>query len=209
MILQNLQKRLPDYEKFEKRVIANIQSSYFPLIYQSLYSQLRYERLPDGKFTPDQFKKLLTDNNFLGLVNDIYRTHLSEQGLNDILNRLHEVDNFEDYEYVLQKFEHCNPTIYKGNEVKKSAFSFGTKLMHFYNPEKNPILDSIVRDNLNLGEMDLGLCFEFKKAVSSFVEEHSDYFSRLKVSPNFLQELEKRHMTNQFPKMQIIDMALY
>ena len=209
MILQNLEKRLPNYEKFEETVLANIQSSYFPLIYQSIYNQLGYERFPDGKFTSDQFKKLLVDNNFLGLVNDIYRTRLSEQGLNEISNRLHEVDNFEDYEYVLQKFEYCNPATYKGNEVKKSAFSFGTKLMHFYNPEKNPILDSAVRDNLNLGEMDLELCFEFKKATNSFAENHNDYFGRLKASQRVLQELEKRHMTNQFPKMQIIDMALY
>ncbi|MDD4250517.1 MAG: hypothetical protein PHT13_15645 [Methanosarcina sp.] len=209
MILQNLEKRLPNYEKFEETVLANIRSSYFPLIYQSLYSQLGYERLPDGKFTTDQFKKLLVDNNFLGLVNDIYRTRLSEKGLNKISNRLDEVDNFERYEYVLQKFENCNPTKYKGNEVIKSAFSFGTKLMHFYNPEINPILDSTVRDNLNLGEMDLELCLEFKKAINSFEDKHVDYFVRLKNSQRVSQELEKRHMTNQFPKMQIIDMALY
>jgi len=66
-----------------------------------------------------------------------------------------------------------------------------------------------VRDNLNLGEMDLELCLEFKKATNSFAEKHSDYFRRLKDSKRVLQELERRHMTNQFPKMQIIDMALY
>jgi len=209
MILQNLQKRLPNYEKFEETVLANIQSSYFPLIYQSLYNQLGYIRCPDGKFTTDQFKKLLTDNNFLGLVNDIYRTRLSEQGLNEISNRLHEVDNFEDYECVLRKFEYCNPTTYKGNEVIKSAFSFGTKLIHFYNPEQNPILDSAVRDKLNLGGMNLELCLEFKKAINSFAEKRGDYFKELYASQRILQELKKRHMTNQFPKMQIIDMALY
>lgn len=145
----------------------------------------------------------------MGLVNDVYGTKLSEPTLEKISIKLLEVDSFEDYKYILQKFERCCPVIRKGKMIERNAFSLGTKLLHFYNPEENTILDSIVRNNLNLGEMDLGLCFEFKKAVSSFVEEHSDYFSRLKVSPNFLQELEKRHMTNQFPKMQIIDMALY
>ncbi len=209
IIFQNLERRLPNYEKFEEIVLKNISGSYFPLVYQSLYSQLGYERFPEGKFTTDQFKKLLDDNNFLELVNDIYRTRLSEEGLREISKRLHEIGNFDDYVYVLPKFESCNPTTYKGNEVKKSAFSFGTKLMHYYNPEKNPILDSAVRDNLNLGEMGLELCFEFRKATNSFVEKHSDYFDRLKASQHFLQELEKRHMTNRFPKMQIIDMSLY
>ena len=209
MILQNIQKRLPNYEIFEEMILTNIKTSYFPLVYQSLYNQLGYEKLPYGKFTTDQFKKLLVHNNFLGLVNDIYRTRLSKKGLNEISNRLEDIDSFEKYEYVLQKFEGCNLTTYKGNEVRKNAFSFGTKLMHLYSPEENPILDSTVRYNLNLGEMDLGFCFEFKKAICSFVKNHSDYFSRLKDSQRVLQELEKRHMTTKFPKMQIIDMALY
>lgn len=209
MILQNLQEHLSNYEKFEERVLANIQNSYFPLIYQSLHIQLGYERFPEGKFTADQFKKLLVDNNFLGLVNDIYRTRLSKEGFKEISKRLLEINDFDDYQYVLQQFKDCDKARYKGNEIQKNAFSFGTKLMHLYSPEENPILDSTVRYNLNLGEMDLGLCFEFKKAICSFVKDHSDYFSRLKDSQRVLQELEKRHMTNQFPKMQIIDMALY
>lgn len=209
IILQNLERHIPNYEKFEEVVLKNISESYFPLVYQSLYSQLGYEKFLGGKFTTDQFKKLLVDNNFLELVNDIYRTRLSEKGLKEISNRLHEVDNFDDYEYVLQKFAYCNPTTYKGNEVKKSAFSFGTKLMHFYNPEENPIMDTLVRTNQNLGEMNLELCFEFKKATNFFVKKHRDYFDRFNSSQRVLQELEKMHMTNRFPKMQIIDMALY
>lgn len=170
---------------------------------------MRYERLLDGKFTTDQYKKLLVDNNFLGLINDIYRTRLSEEGLKEISKRLLVINDFDDYQYVLPQFKGCDKARYKGNEIQKNAFSFGTKLMHFYNPEENPILDSVVRDNLNLGEINLELCFEFKKAISSFVKDHSDYFSDLKASQRVLQELDKRHMTNKFSKMQIIDMALY
>jgi len=136
MILQSLQKRLPNYEKFEERVIANIQSSYFPLIYQSLYNHLGYERFPDERFTTDLFKKLLVDNNFLGLVNDIYRTRLSAEGFKKISNRLLEISDFDDYQYVLQQFKGCDKARYKGNEIQKNAFSFGTKLMHLYNPKK-------------------------------------------------------------------------
>jgi len=135
VILQKLEKRLPSYEKFEEVVIRNICSSYFPLIYQSLYNQLGYEGFSDRKFTTNQFKKLLVDSNFLGLVNDIYRTRLSEEGLKEILNRLLKVNNFDDYQCVLQMFKGCDTARYKGNDIKKSAFSFGTKLMHFHNPE--------------------------------------------------------------------------
>ncbi len=209
VIIQNLEKRLPCYEKFEEAVIKNICSSYFPLIYQSLYTQLGYREFSDGKFTTNQFKKLLDESNFLGLVNDVYRTRLSDQGLKNISNLLQEVDNFEDYEYVLQKFEGCDTAMYNGNRIKKNAFSLGTKLLHFYNPEENPILDSSVRTNLSLGDMDLELCFGFKKTINSFVKNHSDYFERFCTSKGVLQELAKRHMTNRFPKMQIIDMALY
>ena len=200
---------MPNYEKFEELILNNICNSYFPLLYQSIYSQLGYKGFSNGKFTTNQFKKLLLENKFLGLVNDVYRTKLSEPVLDRISNMLLEVDSFEDYEYILQKFERCNPVMWKGKKIEKSAFSLGTKLLHFYNPEKNPILDSIVRDNLNLGEMGLELCLEFKKATNFYAEDHGDYFGRFKDSERVLQELEKRHMTNKFPKMQIIDMALY
>lgn len=209
MILQKLEKRLPNYEMFEEKIRANICSSYFPLLYQSLYSQLEYERLSSRKFTTSQFKTLLIENKFLELINDIYRTRLSEEGLKEISNRLLEVDNYEDYYCALQKFEGCNPAMYKGKIIKKSAFSLGTKLLHYYNPEENPILDTYVRDNLKLDEMDLELCLVFKKAANSFVEKHSDYFSSFYASPLISHELKKRHMTIRFPKMQIIDMALY
>ncbi|AKB29045.1 hypothetical protein MSSIT_2326 [Methanosarcina siciliae T4/M] len=209
MILQNLENRLPNYEKFEEKVLANIRSNYFPLIYQSLYSQLGYERFPDGKFITDQFKKLLVNNNFLGLVNDIYRTRLSEEGLKEISKRLLVINDFDDYQYVLQQFKGCNKARYKGNEIHKNAYSFGTKLMHFYNPEENPILDSVVRDNLNLGEINLELCFEFKKATCCFLKKHHKYLDEFNTSTHVLQELERRYMTRNFPIMEILDMALY
>ena len=178
-------------------------------MYQSLYSQLGYEILSGRKFTTSQFRTLLIENKFLELINDIYRTRLSEEGFKEISDRLLDVNDFDDYHCALQKFEGCSPAIYKGNKIKKSAFSLGTKLLHYYNPEENPILDSNVRDNLKLGEMDLELCFEFKRATNSFVERHSDYFGRFCASTSTLQELQKRNMTNRFSKMQIIDMALY
>lgn len=208
-ILQNIEICLPNYEMFENAVIENISSSYFPLMYQSLYSQLGYKGFSNRKFSTNQFKRLIIENNFLGLVNDIYRTRLSKEGFKEISNRLLEVNNFDNYDFVLQKFEGCNSAIYKGNSIKKNAFSLGTKLLHYYNPEENPILDTYVRDNLGLGEMNLELCIEFKKATNSFVKRHINYFNRLRYSQNVLQELKKRSMTNRLPKMQIIDMALY
>ena len=135
---------------------------------------------------------------------------MSEDGLKSIRNRLQEADNFDDYEGVLRFFKECNPITYKnGKKIQKNAFSLGTKLLHFYNPEKNPILDSAIRTNLRIGDMSLELCLEFRRATNYFIEKHRDYFDMFYESKNIAQELEKRHMTNKFPKMEIIDMALY
>ena len=69
-------------------------------------------------------------------MNEIYRTRLSSKGIRIIDKRLQDVENLDDYESVLNIFEGCNPTTYKnGTVVNKNAFSFGTKILHFYNPQ--------------------------------------------------------------------------
>ncbi len=209
-IIERLEARFSTYEKFEKCILKHIYKKYFPFVYQSLYNQLGYDKLKNNKFTTSEFKTLLSENNFLNLVNEIYRTRLSKNASKEIRTRLREVDNFDDYESVLHIFKRCNQIEYKnGRVILKNAFSFGTKLLHFYNPEENPILDSVVRENLRIGEMNRELCLEFRRATKYFVEKHRDYFDMFCESKNIAQELEKRHMTNKFPKMEIIDMALY
>ncbi|MFA5396949.1 MAG: hypothetical protein WC346_13150 [Methanogenium sp.] len=198
VIFQKLQNYLPDYKTFEARIITNIQDSYFPFVYQSIYMQLGYTNLSTPRFNIMQFKHILKYNNFLLLVNDIYRTRVSTAGLIELTNRLLDLDSFDNYQLVIQKFEACDPVIYKGKQINRNAFSLGTKIMHFYNPETNPILDSIVRDNLNLGDMDYVTCIEFNKAMNSFATCYSDYFKRLIRSENVLQLLNDRGMTSQF-----------
>jgi len=52
-------------------------------------------------------------------------------------------------------------------------------------------------------------CVQFQKAANDFVKKHADYFEKFYESESIKIELEKRHMTHYFPKMEIVDMALY
>jgi len=136
---------------------------------------------------------------------------MSWDGIEEINKRLQTVKDFDDYGSALSIFEECNPTVYNnGAMVRKSAFSLGTKILHFYNPQKNPIVDSVVRANLNIkGEMTLELCLEFRKAANMFVAKHHDYFTKFYESKRISQELGKRQMIRNFPIMEIFDLALY
>jgi len=73
-ILECFEKRLTDYSKFEEMIIRHTQDNYFALIYHSLYNQLGYEKRANNKFITSEFKNLLLNNNFVSLINDIYRT---------------------------------------------------------------------------------------------------------------------------------------
>lgn len=192
-ILECFEKRLTDYSKFEEMIIQHIQDNYFALVYQSLYNQFGYEKRVDNKFTTSEFKNLLLNNNFVSLINDIYRTRMSWNGIEEINKRLQTVKDFDEYESALSIFKECNATSYNnGTIVSKSAFSLGTKILHFYNPHKNPILDSVVRYNLNIkGEMTLELCLEFKKAANNFVTNYSKYFDIFMNPRELVKSLEK------------------
>ena len=210
-IFQRIENRLNNYETFEKWIICHIQTNYFSFVYQSLYSQLGYEKFEFNRFNNIKFKNLLISNNFIDLINDIYRTRLSAKGVNHIFSKLKSPNyDFDNYKTALSAFKECNPKKNKnGIFINANAWSFGTKILHFYNPEENPILDSFVRNNLKLGEMTYDLCIEFKKAINDFVDDHNDYFEDFYMSENIKNELRNRYMTNKFPKMEIMDMALY
>ncbi len=209
-ILKLLETRLPDCSKFEEMVTKHIQENYFALVYQGMYNQLGYKER-NNKFNTDEFKKLLSNNNFLDFINEVYRTRLSREGVKEVSVRLQQVKSFDDYESALNTFKTCDPVTYKnGNRIKKNAFSMGTKILHFYNPNANPILDSFVRKNLRIkGEMNKNLCVEFREAAREFAIEHKEYFIHFHESDKIQQELSKRHMTDNFPIMEILDMALY
>lgn len=209
-ILILLEKRLPSYSKFEEMIVKHIQENYFALVYQGMYNQLGYKER-NNKFTNQEFKELLSNNNFVDFINEVYRTRLSWEGVKEVKKRLQQVENFDDYVSSLQAFEACDSITYKnGNKIQKNAFSFGTKILHFYNPNNNPILDSFVRANLKIkGEMNKNLCIEFREAAREFVRLHPDYFLKFAKSEIIQQELSKRHMNIDFPTMEILDMALY
>lgn len=208
-ILECLETRLPDSAKFEEMVILHLRENYFALVYQAMYKQLGYNDR-NSKFSTDAFKDLLITNNFLDYVNEVYRTRLSWEGLKEISMRLQQVEDFDDYATALQVFKGCDLRIKNGKESRRNAFSLGTKILHFYNPEENPILDSVVRQNLMIkGEMNKELCVEFREAARRFAKKNRSYFIHFNKSDNIKQELAKRHMTNEFPIMEILDMALY
>jgi len=155
-----------------------------------------------SKFSTEDFKIVL-NNNYLRLLNDIYSTRLSNGAFRNILNRLEKIKDFGVYEIVLAQFHKCNPKK-NGNA---NAFSFGTKVLHTYNPEENPILDSVVRENLGIGKMNLDFCLDFKKAMNCFVNKHEEYFScvnQCRVKDVF----REFHLKPDFPKMKLLDMAI-
>ena len=149
IILKRIKELLPTSQKFKKRIVEHIKKEYFPLIYQCLYERIMLSN--SKRFSTEDYKRLLRKNNYLKLLNDIYRTRLSEKASgikasDIILDRLDKIKDFDKYEIVLEQFEKCNP---RGNE-RVNAFSLGTKVLHTYNPEENPILDSVVRNNLRI-----------------------------------------------------------
>jgi hypothetical protein len=202
--------KFPDYKTFENEILNNIEDSYFPILAHSLYKQLNYPNCESRRLTQEQFNKLLIKNKFVALINDVYRTRVSTKGLEIINDRLSKIDDFEDYETSLLAFKECNPRKQKNGEIKYvNAFSLGTKVMHFYNPEENPILDSVVRDNLKIDEMSCEICLNFKDAANEFVEKHQDDFKSFHSSDAIKSEFEERGLTTAFPQMAILDMALY
>ena len=89
-VLEKLEMCLNDYKTFEDYIIKCIEKNYYPLVYQSLYVQLGYENLKHNKFENSVFKKLVKQCNFLDLVNEIYRTRLSKEGIRKITDRINE-----------------------------------------------------------------------------------------------------------------------
>ena len=49
----------------------------------------------------------------------------------------------------------------------------------------------------------------FKKAMNQFEEDHEDYFSTFKKSPYVKKILKEYYITPEFPKMKLLDMAIY
>ena len=202
-LILKIEEKIPKSDTFEKRIIYHIQKEYFPLIYQCLYERIM--PADHAKFSTEEFKELLLKNNYLELLNDIYRTRLSKGAFPIISERLEEVKDFDDYKNVLKQFEGCNPR----KNRKANAFSFGTKVLHTYNPEENPILDSVIRDNLGITyQLDIDLCVNFKKAMNRFANKHEEYFL-FENNNRIKDEFKKFHLKPKFPKMKILDMALY
>ena len=202
IIFKKIRNLIPSFKTFENRVIAHVQNDYFPLIYQCLYERIMPPN--QSQFSTENFKKLL-NNNYLRLLNDIYRTRISEKAFDNILEGLDKVKDFNDYEVVLKQFKVCNP---RGNK-NFNAFSLGTKVLHTYNPEENPIMDSVIRKKLKIKpQLDIDLCLNFKRAMNRFANEYKGYFSSFRKSNRIKDEFKKFHLKPKFPKMKILDMAL-
>ncbi len=202
ILFEKIEEHIPDFQTFEGRIISHVHNDYFPLIYQCLYERITPSTT--GKFSTEDYKRLL-ENNFLKLLNDIYRTRLSNDSFQVILGRLDKVKDFNNYELVLEQFVRCNPK--RNGNV--NALSLGTKVLHIYSPEENPILDSVVRNNLEINdEMDIELCLNFRTAMNNFVNDHKEWFL-LDNCNNIKNEFKKYNLKTTFPKMKIIDMALY
>ena len=202
-ILKKIRSLIPDFKTFEDRIIAHAQNDHFPLIYQCLYERIMPPN--QSQFSTANFKKLL-HNNYLWLLNDIYRTRISKKAFDIILERLDKVKDFNEYEVVLKQFKGCNPRENKN----ANAFSLGTKVLHTYNPEENPILDSKVRKELKIyyRDFNIELCLDFKKAMNHFANEHKEDFLCENIN-RIKDEFKKFHLKPKFPKMKILDMALY
>ncbi|WP_440951952.1 hypothetical protein [Methanococcoides sp. FTZ1] len=201
-IYLRIQRRLSDYDTFEKMVRKHFEINYFSFVYQSLYNQIGYEDFINKKFNTLDFKSFLVHHNFLELVNEVYRTRLSLKGTENVKSCLQEVQDFDDYENALMIFEQCNPRDYKnGSTLCANAWSLGTKLLHFYNPQENPILDSVLRDNLQIGNMNAKLCIEFRKAANDFVSDNDYFFKEFLKSPEIKSVLDDRKMIFDFSKM--------
>ena len=149
------------------------------------------------------YRLFLCENNGLKLLDDIYRTRTSKNNLEGIKKKLNEIKDFKDYSKVLRIFEKE-----KNQYISKNALSLGTKVLHTFDPERNPILDSVVRDALGLHDINEALCLEFRNAMNNFIKKNRHYFL-LNKSDEFKIICDKYNLKPFFPKMKLIDMALY
>ena len=204
VILDKIISNIGDKNRFEQGLINHIEKNkYNVIIYQSLYKRF----IPKQRnFSTNEFKKLLIKKDYLNFINTTYRTRVSEERMNNIAKKLKKINDFNDYTNVLKVFQKNNR-----KTKEKNAFSFGTKVLHWYNPEKNPMLDSVVRDNLKIKykyNMDINLCIDYKKAMNRFAKKYKEHFSVIQ-SKSMLELLNIYDITPNFPKMKLLDMALY
>ena len=202
-ILKKIEKIIPNSATFNKRIIEHIKTEHFPLIYQSLYEHINHHQ------ESEEFKTLLLKQHYLEIINDVYRTRLSKKGVELIKQKLEEVSDFKKYNEVIEKFAKCNFSNKKKKKPDKDAFSLGTKVLHTFNPDENPILDSVIRKQLKLGNIiDSKLYRNFREAMNNFVVNNPDCFSKNNLK-KLNNEFKKYNLKPDFPKMKLLDMALY
>jgi len=201
IILEKINILIPDYRVFEIKLANHIRENHFPILYQHLYPYLTFSE--KRKLRTDDFKMLL-HRNCLRLLNDIYKTRLSEDAFDEILKRLDRIDDFTNYRIVLNAFENCNPR--KTGDV--NALSLGTKVLHTYAPNSNPILDIRIRQRVLMNaSIDINMCCVFKEAMNSFADAHESYFA-IEKSSVIVEVLRHHRLTPYFPRMKILDMVL-
>jgi hypothetical protein len=200
-IFKKIKKEIGSFEKFEGNIKKHTKKEHFPLIYQCLYEHLRYP------LSTEEFKRLLLKDHYLEIINDVYRTRVSNKSLRIISKRLEKAIDFNEYKVALDKFSRNSK--FDDKKLDKNAYSLGTKVLHTFNPEENPILDKVVRDSLKLGnKIDLELCINFKDAMNTFAEEHKDFFTSNRLK-NVHGVFEEYDLNPGFPKMKLLDMAIY
>ena len=148
------------------------------------------------------FKDMVENRNLLRLIDNLYRTRLANDTFKRLEIKIIDAINWDDYESTMCIFKKCNSG--------KNAFSFGTKVLHLYNPYDNPILDSVVRKSLGIlhGRFNINLCVAFRKAMIKFANENKQFFI-LENYPKICTELKKQGLSTEFPRMKILDMVLY
>ena len=182
--------------------------NYFQFIYQ--YVQSDISRILTEEKNVENWKSLFYKNNLLELLNDIYRTRLSKKGIIALRDKLLIHNDWDNYYETLSLFLKINPSIRSGMTIMKNALSLGTKVLHTYDPNKNPIMDDIILTNLDFKKEStiygIDFCVYMKDAFNMFYDEHHEYFDFPSDLQSYLRDI---NIVVNIPIMKILDITLY
>lgn len=215
IIKMRLEKILFSKETFCIRVKEYFKDNYFQFLYQNYQRNITYILSNKKHKDINQWKKLFSDNHLLELLNDIYRTRLSKKGIDELKGKIIQHNDWNDYDATLKLFEgiiQVEKADDRGSpvEMRKNAFSLGTKVLHTFDPDHNPIIDNVILTTLDLkgqmGKDGIPFCLQLRNAFNTFAHENQDYFNLSSELECYLQSI---NIDIDIPTMKMLDIALY
>lgn len=155
----------------------------------------------------------IVDADFLRGFNKIYSTRVSSEDLKKIEVRLREmrigkIESTDSYKEILKCFVRENEN--HSLDLNKNALSLGTKFLHHLDPEKNPIVDSVIAQRLGIGSLSVNKCLEVRQKYNQYIKKEEALFAQIRKKPKVLSACYERGIEiSKISNMKLLDIALY